>query len=278
MATRGCFFVLNLLYGVGSVAVLLTGVVLQQYEAVQQAVLASVVLLAWGLLVGMEPRDGRVKRSARVCLCATTFVALVFLGLAAIEPLTVLTTECPQLHHLHLHSAASTAPPPLRVTVEYAQRDEATGALTPQLLLLEYDEEGTRLTRRERPGAAAATDETWLERESARYRLQAGPLCADVPAPGFRLLAHEVETGLRAERAAAEARPSMRVSSHGADDGGYGVLFHWRQRLRVREICEHEYGAAILWLVFLAALGVLQLFTLLWYAFSVGDEGPTPQQ
>ena len=87
----------------------------------------------------------------------------------------------------------------------------------------------------------------------------------------FHWLSDEVEHALREVQHSASHTPSMRVSPHRSDDHGYERLRHQLDRLTIREICRYEYGAAILYIVFIAAVAVLEIFAALWYTFQVQD-------
>jgi hypothetical protein len=183
----------------------------------------------------------------------------VALFICAIFPIQTLASDCQQESDYRHNS--------LDITVAYSADGKD------QLLQLQYNVSERTVTHSELMPPAEAPQEkrTWVERLVERDRVKTEQLCSGTRVSRFHLLADEVEQALRDVHHKASHTPSMRVSPHTSDDHGYERLRHQLNRLIIREICRYEFGAAILYIVFIAAVAILEIFTMLWYTFQVHD-------
>jgi uncharacterized membrane protein YGL010W len=280
MSTPLGYFGLSLVYGLVAVCVLLIPVVFVNYRVVFQSALLCSMLLPTGALwaaLQPSPETGRVARRPKIVFCVATFVSLFLCGVALINPLQYLASECPAVRANASHVDS------LAVTVEFARRDPATGLSSDELLLLQYNLTSKRVVHSEvavRARGAASAKQTWLETEVRQYQALQQPVCSDDVggAPQFRFLSHELEHALRREQSAVRKQsPMLRIStsSSGSGDGdhGYELLKRLRHRLDMKEVCLYEYEFSILYVVFIFLLFFFQLFALLWYCFKVKDDG-----
>jgi hypothetical protein len=270
-----CFFTLNLLFGIASMATILIGVVFLNYEVVSQAVLIAIILYPTAVLANAlkpHPVTGRVDRKARVSFLVGCFVSLFFLALVTLTPVTILLTECPNLNEHHNHHQHHDSNQ-LEVTIRYTLRER--GVENQRLLLLHYNVSHRKIVRRQlrsHDGPEEDHRDSWLELEREVLREKVDPVCSSEPISRFYFLEREIEKELREMRREAQERPMLRVFPHNSDDHGYEELRLLREELRIREICRYEYGFTILYISFVALLFLLELFTLLWYTFQVKDE------
>lgn len=272
MSTYRCYFAFNLLYGVASVCAIMTGVAFFSYAIVLQATLIAVILLPFGVLVSAlepDPMSGKVRRKPRVIFLTASLVSLACLFICAIYPIETLVSQCSG-EQSFTHNT-------LDVSVHYSALDEATGTQQEHELLLQYNLTEKRLVHSQLIAPPDAPEEkTWLQSFVQQQRMQTESVYTGVRVSRFRLLSDEVEQGLRERHHTASHKPSMRVSPHHSDDQGYERLHHLRERLQIREICRYEYGATILYIIYIAALAVLEIFALLWYTFQVQGDGDIP--
>lgn len=272
MSTQAGYFGLSLVYGLVAICVLLTPVVFVNYRVTFQSGLMAAFLACCGILwsaLRPDPVTRRVHRPPRIMFCVASFVSLFLLGVALINPIQYLASECPAV-------SSAAAASSLDLTLEYARYDAKTGTVRPELLLMQYNMTHRRITRRLSTKHSLANGNkphTWLESAVKSYQAQQTVVCSDEPISRFRYLEHDVEHELHDERQSIRrAVPLMRMSSvPDGDDNGYEVLKQKRHLLDMQEVCNYEYEAAIAYIIFIFVLFILEFFTLLWYCFMVKD-------
>ncbi len=293
MSTARCYFVLNLFHAVAAVSLVLLGVVFLNYIITAQAILLSLAVgIFFVLASALEPDSvtGLVRRKPRIILCVATFVSLFFMGVALINPAQYIFSECPQQQsHHHPHTLE------LQALYSHGKQQE--------MLLLNYDAEHGEVTRAlaAEPAAAKAAaakavandddgspvlkqgNADWLVQQRDRYRLPQSSVCeqlaqadaaqgGDARATAFPFIAAEAKRALHDERRETRDQAAeVRITAHHSDDHGYEHLKRQRQFLNTKEICQYEWLFTILYMVYILLLIVLQLFTLLFYAFTVKD-------
>jgi hypothetical protein len=275
-------FIFMALFGVAAVALILLPIAWINYTITFQSGLLYFTLYSFGIITLSQPdKDGRVKKTNRVILCTSLFVSLACIAICAINPLTIIVTECPKYdrgnhhypyphhHHAkkspHYESIAPYTRNTLDVLVKYDKYTDGVDLPEENVLSLRYNLTGKVVERREWDSG----DNSWKTTVHQYHATSLDPVCSTEKYSRFLFLESEIEEEMRDRRAHLESMSSIRYSSHDnskqtTPEEDQFDLNRWTKR-----ICRNEVGFTIAYLVFMAILFVLEVVALFWYAFQM---------
>ena len=257
---------------------------------------AGLALIPGAMIYMFGMKEGGLSRSKKVKLgCALVFAG-VFLVFGWINPIVYMVSECPNLAPAPAHWTSSVNGNnrgdgiygagdtitthnnnTLDVLIRYEEWDPANNKeKTENVLLLKYNLTHGRVERR----TWRTEKKSWEQSQLQVHALATEPLCTTQRHSRFYFMEDEIREALQERRAATEARKSFSIKT--AHDSTTAQSLEdeeiFDDHRKTRRICRHEYSYLVLFLVFLSALVVLVLVSLLFYMMAVETRAEVKEQ
>jgi hypothetical protein len=297
---RGVHFTFAVLYGVATMLYAVAIIALINLESIFIVLPAGLALIPGAMIYMLQMEESGLARSEKMKLgCALVFAG-VFLVFGWINPVIYMSSECPNLAPASTASISGmrTASNPaggagpdrthgagdtitthnnnmLDLLVRYDEWDALGKEKTEYALMLKYNVTHSRIERR----AWRPDKKSWQQVQLQVHALAMEPVCTTQLHTRFYFMEDEVREALADRRAATEARKSLTVKT-GHDSTTAQSLEDeeiFDDQRKTRRICRHEYSYLILFLVYLSALFVLVLVSLLFYMMAVETKSEAPE-
>lgn len=286
---RGIHFTFAVLYGVATMLYAVAIIALINLECIFIVLPAGLALIPGAMIYMLQMEESGLARPEKMKLgCALVFAG-VFLVFGWINPIIYMSSECPNLAPVvtpvSTVSASGTGHTTTKTThgagdtitthnnnmldllVRYDEWDALGKEKTEYVLTLKYNVTHGRIERR----VWRAEKKSWQQVQLQVHALAMEPICTTQLHTRFYFMEDEVREALADRRAATEARKSLTVKT--AHDSTTAQSLEdeeiFDDQRKTRRICRHEYSYLILFLVYLSALFVLVLVSLLFYMMAV---------